>query len=377
MDNRNVTELYFSDIIKMFKGKGKTMLALILIFAVIGGAFSIAKFYLQKSWTAEAEFYVTTTGSKDELVNMLNSESFVEALLLDSYGIPSKEQCSDDDYKAVSSALEAYLNSKNDILDAKHAYEGYQFNTVLPDGTVTNWALINEEYSRLQSNYDNALSLLTLYKSASTDAVAEDPNHTVITASYEKMLAEAIAEKEAFEKNVYLPAQSEINRLSQETAKKYYQHKFVRRELEEACEKALSGWRSLPETSSRIEAIQKSLTATKILETPEDENGSSKAFFKIRVSVKRDRQLATDIISAVHEKTEFFVERAAEKLTGQSDAVCVLISPYSNPTTVSVFNHVKKAGTSAFLFAFAAFAVYCAFVISRGYIKRAMDEMDE
>lgn len=176
-EKNNGTELSFSDIIKMFKGKGRILICITLLFAIIGAGFTIIRSTTAGYYGDTVEFYVSKTDKAENLMPFLRSESFAEKLFLDSNGLPPEELCDPNDRAAAMDAINAYNAKRAEIKELSRSLEHFLYNVRLEDGTVTTWLELSNEYTKLKDNCTNVLDLLTLYKSANADAVAQDPNH--------------------------------------------------------------------------------------------------------------------------------------------------------------------------------------------------------
>ena len=234
--------------------------------------------------------------------------------------------------------------------------------------------LINE-HERLQKNYDSALSLLSLYKSASADAVAQDPNHLVKTAEYEEMLKQALDEKQSFETNVYQKALSEKSHLEQELNAKAYSLKKLRNEASAAVEEILAPWRADSAITRKVADIHRSMSFEHESYTKKDgENTENIAIISVDVSVIKDRELAKFIIEKLHTAMPDFVEKTAEQYEKNLNAKCKLITPFAEVHKLDEGDSLSNTARTGIICGLSALALYCVFVVVKSYIKRALEE---
>ena len=161
MDLQNQTyyqqdETTFADVIKMFRGKMKILICVVLIAAALGAAAGAAVSFFSVSYEGSVEFYISPTDNSNRLVQFLNSDSFAEKLLLDEYGLPLDADKSSQDY----------LDAKAAIIAADEAREIRQELVKEHDKHYYKVSVITNEYNKLEKEYNKIFNELSIYKNA-------------------------------------------------------------------------------------------------------------------------------------------------------------------------------------------------------------------
>ncbi len=380
MDNReNSSEIVLSDIIKMFKGKSKQLLCVIIICGLLGGVFELVRSFVFGSYGNTVKFYLTVTDGSANLLPLLQSESFAEKLLLDENGLPPKELCDHADYDAALEAVTVYNNARENAVEARKERDFFKHNTGFGDYNgkkMNTWDGITEEYTRLQEEITKAQELLAMYKNAFAEAVAQEPGHIAKTAEYENNLTEAIKAKEEFESDIYTPALEQKNSLDRIFLKKLYLLKNLRENAEVLTEKVVSGWRNNKDIEKDIRIINEALTieyATEEADGSDGEEIKNIAFINVDVSVPTDREFAEFILERIKLCMPDYVEKNIEKLVGSIDAKCTLITPFSQVKNLETDGLAESIISRALIFAAAGGALYFAAVAGKGYINKALE----
>jgi len=369
------SEFQISDIIKMFKGKGKKLISITLIFAVIGGLYSFFNTFVFGEYGNTVSFHVSSLESTEDLIHLLRSESFAEKLLLDENGLPPREKCNPEDYDAALNSIIECNRIRQNLKDITSETTAFSRNIVLPDGTKSTWDNVVAERDRLQGRCDEIVQLLTVYKSAYSDAVAQDPNHILRTAEYEKELESAQAEKKEFDETVYLKALAQKRSLEQKHSSEYSLLKQKKEISEELCAKVIGPWRNDSQVKKDITFINNSITVEYTNESKEkDEVKNNTSFINVEVSVKGDKERADRIIKSLGTALPIFVEQSMEELTESTDTKCSLISPFSEAKNLNAKDFWENSFKKALLFALCAFAAYSLLVMTKGYIRSVLDE---
>lgn len=374
-EKNTVTEISVSDIIKMFKGKGKVLICIAVIFAILGSGAILFKAMFFGDYGGAVKFYVTHSENYGDLLYLLRSESFAEKLILDENGLPPEEFCDAESYKRALDAVDAYKEGRQRVIDALAESEAFNYSVELPDGSFTTWTELSNEYKRLDDECRRITELLTIYKSANADAVAEDPNHVIRTGEYEELLESALAEKTKFENEIYKKSLDRKNALEQNVNKEFFKLSDLRNEAQARTEELLVLWREDAEVKSLVSVVKKSINVSYDKQAKNDkETEENCAFINIDVSVKGDRETAKYIIERLHKITPAYVETTAEKYVKNINTDCMLITPFSsvrNMSTSGIFERMAKVGILSCIVSLMAYG--CLVVVSN-IVKRAMEE---
>lgn len=310
------------DVIKMFRGKLKLLVCLALVGVIIGGALGVLVSETSASYGATVNFYLTTQDGTKALLPLLQSEAFAEKLLLDENGLPPKAECNAADYDAALAAVKAHNEARALKRDLARKLSLIPYEL----------APIEEKFNSLTLEYTRVFNLLTTYKSAPIEQIADDKNHAEQVAKYEALLAKVEAERNEYKTNVYDVKIAEKLELEQNMAIAKRLVTDTRREEEIALEKVLSPWREKDSVREMVALIQDSVSYeyAKIIDdvaTNTEENQNS-AFLIINVDVNENEANAEYVIDRLKARTPAFVEKNIERLTGANEPQCTLISTF-------------------------------------------------
>lgn len=371
-ENSNVTEISISDIIKMFKGKGRRILCIAIVFAILGGSISLIKTNCFGHYGDTVMLCLNTSADTDGLLPLLESDLFSEKLLLDENGLPAKESCDPQAYDSTLKAIQEYKLGREKVIQAKNDADNYFYNIPLPDGSFTTWSNLSNQYALLQQDCDDAVKLLSIYKSAQTDAVVQDPNHITITAEYERQLEKALNAKQEFEDSVYTEALNIKNGNDERIQKAFYELRALKKTADALTEEILEDWRNSNDIGSKVTSITNSLSFTCSVHKENSEEQT--VYVTAEVSVLRNKELAESIVNKLHSVMPAFVQKNVEGFSGVIPTQCHLITPFSNVGNFDSNDAVQNAVRSALLVSVSALALYCCFIIARCYIKRATEK---
>jgi capsular polysaccharide biosynthesis protein len=369
----DTAEITIFDIFSALRKKLKLIICLTLIAAVIGGALGCVISIFTSSYGAVVSFHVSSFDDSDSLLYNLQSEAFAEKLLLDENGLPPKDQCD-------AAAYEEALNAINALNEArKEKYDLRREINMLPYSL----SIIEEEYARLSSAYNNAYSVLNIYKSAPSDKVAEDDSHKEMIKIYEQKLIEAEAAKNAYAENVYNPAIENKLILDGEFARVSRKVADLRDEVEKLVEIVVAPWRENKDVKKQVADIMKGVSYEyEKLEASEDNKSTSstkeephKGYIKITVSIERDKEFAKFVVDKVKSNVAPFVINNIEAATGDVKVKCTLIS---------TFGAVKQTGDGmisgavryAMIVAIAVAVVVCGVIILKLMVERMKPDND-
>lgn len=362
--NSNHQEILISDVIKMFKGKSKKILILVLIFAILGAATAVIKHVITTEYGATVTFHLRTDEIPSDLLSIIRSEKVIEKLLLEKNGLPEMALCNAYEYNAALKVMKEYKQSTEDLQIIKQDLDNFLQDTPLPDGSSSNWSLIVKERDRLQAVCDEALALLTVYKSANADAVAQDPNHMVKTAEYEKMLADALEAKKSFEENVYLPSLNKRNEFEQRYAQTLTLNRNLARSSTQLSEKLLKPWRSGGKAKEDLKKLNNAITVEY------SENGNT--FINVTVKCPNDKEFAEFAVNRVKAYMPDLIEENFHILSN-ANITCTLLTPWAEVKALNADKLWKDIKSFTILFALCALAIYLVAVAGKGYIKRTLN----
>ena len=91
-------------------------------------------------------------------------------------------------------------------------------------------------------------------------------------------------------------------------------------------------------------------------------------FIKVTVFVPNDEEFAAELLGNIKAITPAFVENNIEKLTGEVEVECTLMSTFSDVDDLNGGGMIKNAVTYALVAAVAVFALTCIIIIGKNLI---------
>lgn len=387
MDQQNNTnsqnELSFADVIKMFRGKLKILICVVLIAAIIGGAVGLVYTYFTADHGANIKFYLSPETNTQILLQYLKSDAFAEKLLLDEYGLPEKS----DKYTGYDEALNAVkeqLAARDIVIELKKELTNFNYSVSTdPDAEDYEKITFNEIESRhnvLYTQYKENYDLLQVYKNAYSDKVADQPSHIEKTKEYEDAVAKAAAALEDYREKYYYPKVEQKRALSDALSRARADLEEKRETAEEKVEYVLAQWRTDPEVQDRVSLIQRSVTykyATIVENDSEDndisnidkiEQNTNYSFLEISVSVKNDRDAADEIVEKIKNNAPHFISLNLEKFTGYSEVKCTLVSTSAHADNISQTSTIMSVVIYAGIAAVLAVVIACAAIVIKGIL---------
>ncbi len=355
-------QITLADTVKLFRGKLKLLFCIALAACIAGAALGVFMTYSDISYGGKIEFYLDPADSSNRLLPMLRADSFAEKLLLDENGLPPKEDCDPDDYKA---ALEA-------VVAAREARERKQELKRELDSIPYEIAVVEDEYNNKTDEYNRIRDLLNIYKSASDIAVEKDPEHQDMVDSYEDKLETATEDKKK--------AEESYNSLIQKKLEKEQEYHLASLDLKEknetadaALEKILRVWRDGEDVRSKMDVIKKALSfeyakTSSDTAKADDANKPNAAFLIISVSLSNDKEFAEELIDSITRITPAFAEKSLEEFAYVNKAKCVLISTFASAEDTEPESIVKNIVIYTVVVAAAALLMSCFIIIAKGFM---------
>ena len=349
------------DILKILFTKAKLLICITLLAAIVGGTLGGAITLLGiREFGTEVEFYITPNSTDSNVLHLLASERFAEKLLLDENGLPENRSGAEYD-AALAAKLDADAAAKA-LVEAKKA------SKEAPRAL----AIAQQTYEEKQKAYEDAYNLLNVYKSATSDKIAEDPEHVQKMKQYEAELEVAMQEKKEAEEAYYAASQTALEAAHNlEAAKENATN--AKKTAEDLAENILEEWREEAKNKEKISLINESLSYKYInVETADKSTGetTNRQFLIVSISVERDEALAKRLLSNIRDRLPSFVEGNAVTEEDAPETVCTLISTAAQIENLSKNSLVKEVAKYALISAVAALAVTCIVVVWVGMSKK-------
>ena len=361
-------ELDLLDIIKILLSKAKLLICITLLAAIIGGALGGAITLLGiREYGTQVEFYITPNSPDSNVLHLLASERFAEKLLLDENGLP--ENRSGAEYEAALAAKHEADAAAKALTEAKKLSK--EAPRVL--------AIAQKNYEEKQKAYEDVYNLLNIYKSATSDKIAEDPEHVQKMKQYEADLETAKQAKKIAEEEYYAASQTALEATHKLEAAKEAAAS-ARKKADDLAEDILEQWREEAKNKKKISLINESLSYKYIdVETADKATGetTNRQFLIVSISVERDEALAKRLLCNMRDRLPVFVEENIDTSNSDEETVCTLISTAAEIENLSKNSLVKEIAKFALIAAVMALAVTCIVVVWVGMSKRSPAAKEE
>ena len=361
-------ELDLLDILKILLSKAKLLVCITLLAAIVGGALGGAITLIGKrDYGTQVEFYITPNSTDSNVLHLLASERFAEKLLLNENGLP--ENRSGEDY---DKALAAKLESDS---AAQALTEAKKISKEAPRAL----AIAQKNYEEKQKAYEDIYNLLSVYKSATSDAIAEDPEHVQKMKQYEAELETAMLEKKQAEEQYYIASQKALVATHDLEAAKEAAAS-AKKAADELAEDILEQWRESEKNKKKISLINESLSYKYIdVETADKATGekANRQFLIVNISVEKDEELAKRLLCNMRDRLPTFVEENTDTSDSDEETVCTLISTAAEIEDLSKNSLIKEIVKFALIAAVMALAVSCIVVVWVGMKKKSVSSKKE
>lgn len=356
-----VKELTGVDMLVAIRKRLKVIICITLAAAILGGALGFALTYSESSYGAVISFNVSPYDGSDSLLYKLQSEWFAEKLLLDKNGLPPRDECADK--AAYDKAIES-IATLDELREKK--IELNRKRTLLPYSL----AIIEEEYARRVQAYNNAYSILDMYKSSPSDKVAEDEAHKAMIETYQAKLIEAESRMHEYAENEYEPAMADKLQLEKDYAEISRQINDLKKDIADLTEEVVAPWREQQSVKDQIAIIMKSVVYEyeKLGSSDTKSTTSSgephKGYIKVTLNVEKDREYAEFLVGKIKTNLAPFVINHVENYGGYAEVSCDLISTVG--AVESTGDSVAKGiVTYAVIVGLAAAALSCVFIVAK------------
>lgn len=326
------------DIIRLLLGRIKLLILVVLIGGILGGALAVFRTYDVNYYGTSMEFYVNpekpkenTGGSEsqygvygaygrhvmDNMVKLLDSESFTEKLILNGLPLPLIPGSEDVDKNAANTVSEKNIDEE----------------ITLVDGTKTSLrVLITDAQSKINdwNAKSKTLANKNIEKSETTEALSKKTvylntlwhelylNDFVVTSSFnEKEYATNIKDSDNSEfidlitcYNEREVIQVELDEINAEIAVHQPAAVAAQETAETATELALKYWRKTSKYKSELSRFASSVSYSYLQSTEdiEDANNLARSFIYVKISVLNNEEFAKILRERVETVVPDYVE---------------------------------------------------------------------
>ena len=367
--DQNSSVITFADIVSMFKGKGKAFLCCILIAAILCSAAGFVFSLLTAQYGGSVTLNVTVTDASRSLITLLSSDRFAERLLLDENGLPPKEYCNAEDYKAAVEAAEAYNKAREVNKELYREQQMFEYD----------FAIIEERYTTLTEEYDRLEKIIEVYKSVWSESVANDPGHAEATQRYQDLLDAISEERNRYRDEIRAPEVAKKLELNKKMAVARQTLKDAREAYDDASAKVISQWRQDPDVKKLVTSMSNAITCEYMqlfddIEIPAGENIDPASlentrFIVLNIKTSEGQELAEDILQRIFNVAPDYVEENLERLSGATEPQCSVISTLANATEQGESSAVKTTAIFALVGIVAAAAIFVIVIIIKSLLN--------
>lgn len=388
--NQSSTPLFsVAEIIGIILKKIKVIVCISLILAILVSAGSTWLKSKEITYGNTVDFYITDVDNTEALLPLLQSESFVEMLLLDEYGLPENlANTGNQNYETAKKAVIASEEAREKLLAARIELRRINLNLTTPidpktGETISSFTVIDQEYNNLINEYNVIYNLLSTYKAAVAEATVTEQHQKQIE-KLEINLDAAREKKDSYRESAYNPAIREKTAMQDKYTRICREYDDLRKEANTLVEQVLVEWRNSEDVQRKVSAISESLTfayatpAQSIEEALEnDKNNSSDEedknkilFLKVDVSVQGDEELAEFVLVRIKARLPEFAERNVDNLSSSITPKCVVISPFSHANCLNFNDTVKDVAVAGVLCFALSVIIICLIIIGLEALKR-------
>lgn len=324
-DNTNTSqEINLLDIFNLLKKKVKTIVSVMLIALILGGAAGGAFSLLSNAiYGTKAQFYVYSEKNNDFVLSLVRSDAFAELLLLDENGLPADKKGTDE-YNGILDMQEVMDELKKEKEEAEIELEKYP--TLLNNK--------NRAYQDALSRYSNVYDAMMMYVMTPNSSSYVDQ----ITA-LEKQLVPLTAERDA-KKAEYEAALIESQNLEDKIRSLALDIKKQKSEIDDAKALILVDFRNDEDNLDNIEKVKKSVT----YEYAQSDDTSSQALLNVNIAVRFDQAFAENLLSNISMKLSDYVEdTVVSEGEDARETECVFISVAGKVGSVDYKNPLIEA----------------------------------
>lgn len=342
-------EISLVDICKKLLKRIKLLIIIALVGGVLGGAFGFLTNFNKKYYGSNLEFYLSEKPADTEILNLLNSDSFAEILLLNEYGLP-KMDVESDEYKDL-------LDKRAPLEAANQAIANYKAQLQTLPAVVENE---KKEYEEASNAYEEAFNRWSVYASSQSDKINADT-----LAAYQKDLDDKYNAKTT-EGEQYYAKEKELTIAKVNLNNAKAEQQKAKADFDKAANSVLTAWRQDKKVQKKIKLIDESVKYS----FKNAKNGVSYSL-SVRVSVLNDEAFAKVLVEELKAKLPAYVAENVhvEKettATGEKIEKDVSVSHLSTFNKVELLNGgqaLKQAILYAILLGIAACVIGCVYVV--------------
>ena len=395
------------EILRLLLSKIKLLILVVIAAGIAGGSFGLWRSWNDLYFGTKVEFYVNPekprgTGSEgasqygvygaygrhvmDNMVKLLESESFTEQLLLNGKALPDIMYVGvaedDPDYPVVSPFGEvieeghawswvstkdpawAELNAALNNAKTARAAANDKTNVTPYDAAVVEKAEQTKVYNNLSNEFDKEWLSLALTQ---TDIITDTSFNEEI---YNDIISDpTLANSDTFKRLIMLfdkkaEAEGRIN--SADEAIVYYQTHFLE-EADKAEKLALDLWRATPGYKATLNSYSNAVSFSYLEANAdiEDANNLARSFIYVDVSVvgEQNQDFAKELLKRVKDVVPVYVEANMTIPADYQGTNCQRITRTDEIARTNPNHRTTQAIKFALLFAAASFVVACVIII--------------
>ncbi len=371
-------------IFKLLLSKAKILLLTVLIGGILGGAFAVWQTVDVNHYGTRAEFYINPETKRDtteennsqygvygaygkhvmdNMVKLLNSESFAEQMILNGEQLPEKDVwVNADDQKEVALGLNTKIDAANYELN-KLIFEQETLETLLEARAVNAKELAKEKealdnaWAGLYYTNKNIVTSPTFtehaYRSSTIESIVEgDAEYATVRPTKEAYKAWSERRDAIDVQDDDIESQEELIIPLQEST-------------EEVVELALEAWRQTAKYKDTLVKYSEAVEFTYLQDNESSSNANdfARSFIYVDIFVMNDQDFAEEVFERVKTIVPSYVEKNMTVPSGYVGTNCKRITRTDDITLTNPGYTTSQAIKYGILAAFAAFVIACVVVI--------------
>lgn len=339
MENKGVEgqEVRLIDVFKTLFKNLKWLAVALAGGIILGGIVGIFQAKSTKEYGTDVQFYINPITLEDEfnvdiepgvygsynikvmdnIIKLLQGESFLERLYLDENLLPEKGLGVDNKISLAENAIDAMLDKKADYEEAKENLK--ELEKDYNDKTIA-YNKQKNIYNSLETSYNTAVSA---YNSAVNSNAPAD--HTE-EKRQERDTAKALLEAQVLvlntAENTMESAKLAVENQTTNIETLYQQLYNLNKNVKEKRSVALEAWRETKDYETKISTAKQVVVFSYYTGTANQLDNLATSFIDVSIRVQNDEALAKDLLKRINEVLPKYVENAMPIPDGFSSTVC-------------------------------------------------------
>ena len=359
-EKENAQEITLLDMVNSLIKKWKIIVWVTLAALILGAVAGLGMALIaNRNYGTRVEFFVSSDKANNQLLSVLKSDKYAEALLMDENGLPGEFK-NTEEYAAAKALLEQEESLEKLLEEQEEALEPYEIEI----------SILSRESTEAQTAYNEALSLLEMYKKADGQALEKADaealkNHFATLKRYENEVEEARTTKEQ-KRNKYNEKVSEKQELEKAIKELTKEIANLQKEKDKALGVLHDMYIGVEGNAKKVEDVKKRITCGFVDSKATEEQLASSAVVYVDIAVPSDEAAANELLKQVSDKTVDFV---IDSVNTKEEPTCTNLSAFATVEKIEVYGPIMNTVKFGAIAAVAAFALMCVAVIAIDVFK--------